>query len=70
MEKLSNISNPNYYHAFLWRYKNIKISTFQKSMYVIPGVPKITLHFFKSLLFDVKWSKHYKILRGCSGIIL
>ena len=30
---------------------------------------KKTLHVFKSLFFDVIWSKYYKILRGCSGII-
>ena len=24
---------------------------------------------FKSLFFDVIWSKYYKIFRGCSGII-
>ena len=35
----------------------------------IPGVPKNTLHVFKSLFFDVIWSKCYKILKGCSGII-
>ena len=36
---------------------------------MIPGVPKKTLHVFKSLFFDVMWSKYYKIFRGCSGII-
>ena len=30
---------------------------------------KKTLYVFKSLFFDVMWSKYYKILGGCSGII-
>ena len=35
----------------------------------IPGVLKKALHSFKSLLFNVMWSKYYKILKGYSGII-
>ena len=35
----------------------------------VPGIPKKTSHVFKSLFFDVMWSKYYKIFRGCSGII-
>ena len=39
------------------------------SIIYVPGVSKKTLYVFKSLFFDVMWSKYYKILGGCSGII-
>ena len=51
--------------------KNIEEQNPDKNVLIvlmIPGVQK-KLYMFLSLFFDVMWSKYYKILRGCSGII-